>query len=158
MPKFQRQGTHAHESDILHLIDQRFDDLDETVALAGLVPQLHDRLFQVEVILKNLQAEMEIEIASPKKKGPQWSDSEPPAQISRPDDEDDMEVQNPNNLSLTVDLQEKEEEMPEIPKLPTGLSPRQGLGVLFFQILSSIGLYKNLEKNYVFRFGHSLGR
>ena len=29
MPKFQRQATHANESDILHLIDERFEELEE---------------------------------------------------------------------------------------------------------------------------------
>lgn len=53
MPKFQRQATHANEPDILHLIDERFEELEETVALARLVPQLHDRLFEVERMLKN---------------------------------------------------------------------------------------------------------
>ena len=35
MPKIQRSATTANESDILHLIDERFEDLEETVALAG---------------------------------------------------------------------------------------------------------------------------
>ena len=56
MPKFQRQATHANEPDILHLIDERFEELEETVALARLVPQLHDRLFEVERMLKQNEA------------------------------------------------------------------------------------------------------
>eukprot|EP00913_Durusdinium_trenchii_P022383 g21027.t1 len=35
-------------AEILRLIDQRFEELEETVALAGLVPQLHDRLHVLE--------------------------------------------------------------------------------------------------------------
>ena len=58
MPKFQRQATHANEPDILHLIDERFEELEETVALARLVPQLHDRLFEVERMLKNEAREL----------------------------------------------------------------------------------------------------
>ena len=56
MPKFQRQATHANESDILQLIDERFEELEETVALARLIPQIHDRLFDVEQMLKRLEA------------------------------------------------------------------------------------------------------
>eukprot|EP00438_Fugacium_kawagutii_P032823 Skav217171 [mRNA] locus=scaffold2777:35316:35618:+ [translate_table: standard] len=53
MPKFQRQATHANEPEILQLIDERFEALEETVALAALIPQLHDRLFEVEQTLKS---------------------------------------------------------------------------------------------------------
>ena len=56
MPKFQRQTTHANEPDILHIIDERFEELEETVALARLIPQIHDRLFDVEQMLKRLEA------------------------------------------------------------------------------------------------------
>lgn len=55
MPKFQRQATHANEPEILQLIDERFEALEETVALAALIPQLHDRLFEVEQTVKSLQ-------------------------------------------------------------------------------------------------------
>ena len=55
MPKFQRQATHANESDILQIIDERFEELEETVALARLIPQIHDRLFDVEQMLKRLE-------------------------------------------------------------------------------------------------------
>ena len=56
MPKFQRQATHANESDILQIIDERFEELEETVALARLIPQIHDRLFDVEQMLKRFEA------------------------------------------------------------------------------------------------------
>lgn len=56
MPKFERQATHANESDILQIIDERFEELEETVALARLIPQIHDRLFEVEQMLKRLEA------------------------------------------------------------------------------------------------------
>ena len=56
MPKFQRQATHANESDILQIIDERFEELEETVALARLISQIHDRLFEVEQMLKRLEA------------------------------------------------------------------------------------------------------
>lgn len=50
--KFQRQGTYApQELEILHAIDERFEELEETIILASLVPQLHERLFAVEQLL-----------------------------------------------------------------------------------------------------------
>ncbi|CAK9048900.1 Uncharacterized protein SCF082_LOCUS27166 [Durusdinium trenchii] len=118
MPKFQRQATHANESDILHLIDQRFEDLEETVSLAALVPQLHDRLFEVEQIVKRLQEE-------PPNRGPRWSvsDSKPPAPLAPPDD-DDVEGQKALVPRLSLPKGEETPVPPEREEIPTGLSPR----------------------------------
>lgn len=110
MPKFQRQATHANESDILQIIDERFEELEETVALARLIPQIHDRLFEVEQMLKRLEVSGEV------KKGPQWSESEPPARIVMPED-DESKVWEPH-----LELQTRSEV--DMKDVPTGLSPR----------------------------------
>jgi len=106
MPKFQRQATHANEPDILHLIDERFEELEETVALARLVPQLHDRLFEVERMLKNNEVSGQLSV-----KGPQWRDSEPPSRIVL--DDESWEPQ--TDLKETREVSMKD--------VPTGLSP-----------------------------------
>ena len=51
--KFQRQGTYAPaESEILKAIDERFEELEETRILASLVPQIHERLHALELIVR----------------------------------------------------------------------------------------------------------
>eukprot|EP00438_Fugacium_kawagutii_P016236 Skav234412 [mRNA] locus=scaffold3157:14862:16347:- [translate_table: standard] len=45
-------GFGSNDSDILSAIDSKFEELEQTVILAALVPQLHDRLHVVEQMLK----------------------------------------------------------------------------------------------------------
>ena len=97
--KFQRQGTYApQESEILHAIDERFEELEETIILASLVPQLHERLHVLEQMLKvsssplsrlpEVQRPRGKEI--PENKGPQWGDeTASPTKKTPPDDDDD---------------------------------------------------------------------
>ena len=97
--KFQRQGTYApQESEILHAIDERFEELEETIILASLVPQLHERLHVLEQMLKVSSSPLSRlpEVQRPRgkdvlgSKGPQWGDETgSPAKKGAPDDDDD---------------------------------------------------------------------
>ncbi|CAE7199229.1 unnamed protein product [Symbiodinium microadriaticum] len=118
MPKFQRQTTHAHESDILQIIDDRFEELEETVALARLIPQLHDRLFQVETMLKRREVG-----GAEAQSGPQWSESEPPARIVMQDCDEAPDEDNPQELRLDLDGNKMGQNV-HMKDVPTGLSPR----------------------------------
>ncbi|CAK8991445.1 unnamed protein product [Durusdinium trenchii] len=84
--KFSRQGTFApQDSDILNAIDQKFEEMEETIILASLVPQLHERLHAVEQMLRidvaamwspdNVQLDMETEPKPPK---PIWGEEASP--------------------------------------------------------------------------------
>ena len=88
--KSKAKGTQQEELEILQVIDQRFEELEETVALASIVPQLHERLHAVEQMLKMQNKETQ----APWKMGPQWGDEQssprklaPPAPPAPPDDE-----------------------------------------------------------------------
>ncbi|CAL1172253.1 unnamed protein product [Cladocopium goreaui] len=87
---FQRQGTFApQESDILTAIDAKFEEMEETIMLASLVPQLHDRVHALEQMLaaeKQWSPDNEPKTAS--KLGPQWgNEASSPRRIAPPDDE-----------------------------------------------------------------------
>eukprot|EP00434_Breviolum_minutum_P039498 symbB.v1.2.035078.t1/scaffold4537.1/size38323/1 len=97
--KFQRQGTYApQESEILHAIDERFEELEDTIILASLVPQLHERLHVLEQMLKVSSSPLSRlqESKGPRgkdvlgSKGPQWGDeTASPTKKAPPDDDDD---------------------------------------------------------------------
>ena len=87
---FQRQGTFApQESDILTAIDAKFEEMEETIMLASLVPQLHERVHALEQMLaaeKHWSPDNESKTAS--KLGPQWgNEASSPRRIAPPDDE-----------------------------------------------------------------------
>eukprot|EP00435_Cladocopium_sp_Y103_P040480 s646_g11.t1 len=92
--KFQRQGTYApQESDILSAIDEKFEELEETIILASLVPQLHERLHALEQMLKIGTSPLSTAIQEAKArkekekhKGPQWGDTSSPPPIRPPED------------------------------------------------------------------------
>ena len=99
-----RQGTfQPQESEILSAIDERFEELEETMILAALVPQLHERLAAVEQLLKIQKSPDLKEIAGSKWReikdqvkeegnqggptGPKWGDAASPQKLPPPDDE-----------------------------------------------------------------------
>ena len=109
-PKFVRQGTYApQESDILHAIDEKFEEMEETIILASLVPQLHERLYAVEQLLKIGASPLSTVIQDAKarrqkdeeqKKGPQFGDATSPPQKLPPDD--DANADSPSHVKLGV--------------------------------------------------------
>eukprot|EP00439_Symbiodinium_sp_Y106_P018497 s3841_g2.t1 len=81
MAKFRKQTTFSQEPDILHAIDARFDELEETVALASMVPELHERLAKLEEMMTRMSQGIRGDF-----KGPQIANEPPPAPIVPPDD------------------------------------------------------------------------
>lgn len=81
MAKFRKQTTFSQEPDILHAIDARFDELEETVALASMVPELHERLAKLEEMMTRMSQGFRGDL-----KGPQIANEPPPAPIVPPDD------------------------------------------------------------------------
>ena len=108
--KFQRQGTYApQESEILHAIDERFEELEDTIILASLVPQLHERLHVLEQMLKVSSSPLSrlAEVQRPRgkdvlgSKGPQWGDdTASPTKKSAPDDDDTAKEANNEDVKV----------------------------------------------------------
>ena len=108
--KFQRQGTYApQESEILHAIDERFEELEDTIILASLVPQLHERLHVLEQMLKVSSSPMSRlpESKGPGgkdvlgSKGPQWGDeTASPTKKAPPDDDDPTRGANTEDVKV----------------------------------------------------------
>ena len=112
--KFQRQGTYApQESDILHAIDERFEELEETIILASLVPQLHERLHVLEQMLRVSSSPLSRLPESkrprskeiPENKGPQWGDeTTSPRKKAPPDDDDKGANTEEVNVGMGTDI------------------------------------------------------
>ena len=92
--KSKGKGTQHEELEILQAIDQKFEELEETVALASLVPQLHERLHAVEQMLKiqNKQTQEwspeSLDKGRMGPSGPKWGDEQTsPRKVLPPDDE-----------------------------------------------------------------------
>jgi len=121
--KFQRQGTfQPQESDILSAIDERFEELEETIALASLVPQLHERLHAVEQMLKieNKQTQEWSPDSLDNKarmgpSGPRWGDEQSsPRKIAPPDDEINSGVKVEMNNSVDAKVEAVEHNMSDL--------------------------------------------
>ena len=85
--KFQRQGTYQpQESDVLSAIDEKFEEMEETIALAALVPQLHERVHALEQMLKVDKQQWSPDNLEVSKMGPQWGEATAPKPIVPPDD------------------------------------------------------------------------
>lgn len=121
-------GRKASGGELLNIIDQRFAELEEQVALAGLVPQLHDRLVVMEKMMKQLEdqgflllssdvdsdhhgpalplasVEPVLTLGHP---GPKWTD-EAPVQLAGPEE----------------GTENAEESIIDLKSLPAGLSPQ----------------------------------
>lgn len=114
--KFQSQGTYGpQESDILSAIDEKFEELEETIILASLVPQLHERLHALEQMLKIGTSPLSTAIQEVKArkekerhKGPQWGDTCSPLPIRPPEDhanaEEDLDkgTDSPSHVKVGV--------------------------------------------------------
>ena len=122
--KFQRQGTYQpQESDILSAIDERFEELEETIALASLVPQLHERLHALEQMLKiqNKQPQewspdsLLDKGARMGPSGPRWGDEQTsPRKLAPPDDEINSGVKVEMNNSVDEKVEEVEHKMSDL--------------------------------------------
>ena len=121
--KFQRQGTfQPQESDILSAIDERFEELEETIALASLVPQLHERLHAVEQMLKignkptqEWSSDSLDKGARMGPSGPRWGDEQTsPRKIAPPDDEINSGVKVEMNNSVDAKVEEVEHNMSDL--------------------------------------------
>jgi len=108
----RRQGT-GQESDILTFIDEKFEEIEETIVLASLVPQLHERLHAVEKILKIQNSPGLKEAVGSKWKqlkeehqqmGPKWGDAASPQRLAPPDDEINSGVNLEENNTSDVTL------------------------------------------------------
>eukprot|EP00438_Fugacium_kawagutii_P019166 Skav219355 [mRNA] locus=scaffold76:484334:493129:- [translate_table: standard] len=143
---------HQHENDILTAIDERFEELEDTIILASLVPQLHDRLFAVEQLLKvsasplsaalaDAQTKRQEEVAS---RGPQWgNETASPRKIAPPDGDGDAkpivpaENNNPNErISVVNDIEDLKANSPlrrrDVKKITDISRSKAGIGFLFF--------------------------
>eukprot|EP00435_Cladocopium_sp_Y103_P014045 s468_g3.t1 len=121
----------AGGGELLNIIDQRFAELEEQVALAGLVPQLHDRLVVVEKMMKQLEDQGFVLLSSDvdsdhhgpsvgplapvapvlsiaRRPGPKWTDTEAPAKLAGPEEF----TENPDESII------------DLKSLPAGLSPQ----------------------------------
>eukprot|EP00434_Breviolum_minutum_P038387 symbB.v1.2.034049.t2/scaffold4326.1/size41202/4 len=125
--------------DLLNLIEERFTELEEEVALARLVPQLHDRLVVMEEQMKQLQdqgflihsSRVDVnDLDSPSfskplectdftvNQGPKWSEEDSPSPLQPPDDGDD------DDMDPKVEAQSSLRFMIDLKSLPAGLTPK----------------------------------
>ena len=127
--KAKGKGTQQEELEILQAIDQKFEELEETVALASLVPQLHERLHAVEQMLKiqNKQTQ-EWSLDSLDKgrmgpSGPKWGDEQTsPKKVLPPDDEINSGVKLDMKSDVKVEQGEQVEQVKQVKHVEGNIS------------------------------------